>query len=91
MRSKQNKLLTEIDFNEFHIKTGHYTLPQWHFMLSVIKCYFIPRLSLLLLDNSYDAFGTVEEALVLAPFLTDYGKTSFGVLLLIFKKVLAVI
>ena len=39
------------------------------------------------LDNSYEVFGTVEEASALARFLADYGKTSFGVLLLIFKKV----
>ena len=43
------------------------------------------------LDNSYEAFGTVEEASALARFLADYGKTSFGVLLLIFKKVVAII
>ena len=47
------------------------------------------KTQLSLLDNSYEAFGTVEEASALARFLADYGKTSFGVLLLIFKKVLS--
>jgi hypothetical protein len=44
------------------------------------------KTQLSLLDNSYEAFGTVEEASALARFLADYGKTSFGVLLLILKK-----
>ena len=49
------------------------------------------KTQLSLLDNSYEAFGTVEEASALARFLADYCKTSFGVLLLIFKKIVAIL
>ena len=44
------------------------------------------KTQLSLLDNSYEAFGTIEEASALARFLVNYCETSFGVSLLISKK-----
>ena len=45
------------------------------------------KTQLSLLDNSYEAFGTVVEASALARFFADYGKPSCGVPILISENV----